>query len=80
MCINKTTSCSLCGGKINKKELYIPGDFIWLIPARSCSCCGALHKEHGKIISTKKTISFFINEKILFIGKKEIFKNLSTTS
>jgi hypothetical protein len=84
---SKKFSCMLCGGKIIKKrknEIFAPGESIYLIPARACFFCKALHNLEGKIITQKGKVAFWeeSERKVIFetIKKaRETFQNISAT-
>ena len=84
---NNKFSCKLCRGKIRERKkngIFAPGDFIYLIPAKVCSYCKALHNLQGEIIFQKDKIAFWeeTKRKVIFetIDKtKFAFQNISAT-
>lgn len=73
--------CKICGGKIENRDIYVPGDMIWLVPAQPCLCCGAAHKNEDQTpVRQNGFFVFWETNKITLKNKTEILELFSNIS
>ncbi len=74
---NQKIPCCLCKNKIEidhpqNKNIFAPGDSIYLIPSYVCFHCRSVHRKNGDLLLNGKKIVFFKNKEFIFLTIKEI--------